>query len=134
MIQLKRFFAPKEVRAALGVLDELACTFDNEAFRIVHLQVERWIFSNPQKFAARVRAGTRPRNLVLAAVSDLAARHVESGEYHYYRGFLPPGGLGEDFVKIYDASVDEAVRLGFITDEWAKEQRAGLRRNIETVG
>jgi hypothetical protein len=43
-------------------------------------------------------------------------------------------GPGEEFLKIYDRTVDESVRLGFVDKEFAEKQKAGLRDNIKTVG
>ena len=130
----KKLFAPKEVRAAIGVLDELKCTFDCAAFSIIHKQVERMILANSHDIVAAVRKGRLSRQLILGLVSSLAGDHVESGDYHVYRGVLNPLGPGEDFIKIYDTTVDELVRMGVVEAEYAEKQKAALRENIETIG
>lgn len=131
---LRKLFAPKEVRAALGVLDELECTLDCSGFRIIRQEVEDMILAHRREFASMVRQGTPPRQWVLGAVSNVAAQHVESGQYHMYRGLLSPMGPGEHFLRIYDAMADELVRMGVLEADFAAEQKAGLRENIKSVG
>ena len=130
----KKLFSPKEVRAAIGVLNELECTYDCVAFRIVREQVERLIFKNPKVFVDVIKKGTPPRQWVLGTVSNFAGDHVESGEYHVHRGLLDPLGPGNDFLKIYDATADELVRMGVLEAEFAERQKAGVRDNIRDVG
>lgn len=131
---LKKVFAPKEVRAAIGVLDELESQFDCDAFRIIRRQIEQMILARPYEFAGVVRGGMTARQWILGTVSNIAGDHAESGQYHAYRGMLNPMGPGEDFLKIYDATVDEGVRMGFVDKEFAEKQKAGLRDKIRTVG
>lgn len=134
MTFFKKFFAPKEIRAALGVLDELESRFDCDAFRIVRQSVEQMILARSQEFVEVIRKGTPARKWILGAVSNFSGDHAESGQYHLHRGVLNPLGPGEDFIKIYDGTIDESVKMGFLEKEFAEKQKAALRQNIEDVG
>ena len=131
---LRRLLAPKEAQAAIGILDELELTFACAAFRVIREQVEPMILARPKEFAEIVRRGTPVRQWVLGAVSNVAGDLVESGRYHIYRGVLDRMGPGEDLLRVYDSTIDEAVRLGFVDANWGEKQKVGLRRNIEAVG
>lgn len=132
MTFFKKLFAPKEIRAAIGVLDELESMFDCDAFRIVRQSVEQMIFARSQEFVEVIRKGTPARKWILGAVSNFSGDHAESGQYHLHRGVLNP--LGNDFIKIYDGMIDESVQMGFLEKEFAEKQKDGLRQNIENVG
>ncbi len=43
-------------------------------------------------------------------------------------------GPGEAFVRIYDTTIDEQVRLGDFDAAWAEKQKTALRRNIKKAG
>jgi hypothetical protein len=141
--------APKEVRALLGILDEIACTrvsqsgitipsadtwHDSEAFQIVRKEIEKIILAHPDEFARMVQDGTSPREWVWAAISNIAGNHVESGEYHIYRGFLNPLGPGQYLMKLYDTALDELTRMGAMQLDHATEEKSALRKNIRDVG
>ena len=124
----------KEIRAVLGVLDELNCTFDSAAFRIVRKDVEALILAHPDSVVSMVQKGGSPRVFVCCWIANRTGDHVESGEYHLHRGWLRPGGTGEDLLRLYDAMADELVRLGYIDRDIAKERKAGVREGIRTIG
>lgn len=129
----KRLFAPQEVKAAMGVLEELETRFDNDAYRLVRADVEKVILRDPRGFANMIKDGTPVRRWINGAVSNIAGDYAESGEYHLHRGILLPS-IGEDFLKLYDAIMDDSVRMGVLDQEWVAEQKAGLRRRISSVG
>ena len=145
----KKLTAPKEVRAALGVLDEIACTkvsqlgitipsascwHDSDAFQIVRNEIEKMILTRPDWFARMIQEGTSPREWVWAAVGNTAGDLVESGEYHTYRGFLNALGPGEYLLQLFDTALDELPRMDAMQPDYATEQKAALRKNIRDVG
>ena len=129
---LKKLFAPKEVRAALGILDEASLTFDSAAFEMVKSEIEDWLLS--AEFLKVIQKGPSARQCVYAAISISARHHVQSGQYHIYRGILNPLGPGEDLLRMFDAAVNELVRLGSIEPGNAQEQKSATRENIRHVG
>jgi len=146
---LKKITAPKEVQAALGVLDEIGCTVvpsrllglnipqplhDWQAFKIVRSEVEKVIFTDPHEFARMIQDGRPLRQWVWGAVANIAGDLAESGQYHIYRGALNPMGPGEDLVQLFDMAADELTRMGVLQPDYAEKQKAGLRENIRTVG
>ena len=145
----KKLTAPKEARAALGVLDEIACTkvsasgitipsascwHDSEAFQIVRKEIEKMILARPKEFARMVQKGTSPRKWVWGAVGNIAGDLVETGQYHFYRGEINPLGPGEHLLQLFDMALDELTRMGAIEADYAIEQKAALRKNIKDVG
>jgi len=129
-----RMTTPKEIRDAISILDELETKFRCKAFEIVREQVQSELLANGDGIAAIIRKGKSVRGMLLGAIGNAAADHVESGDYHLYRGIINPLGPGNDFVKIFDAVVDESVKLGLIDGEWAETQKAALRDNIRNIG
>jgi len=141
--------APKEVLAALGVLDEIACLqvpnqgiaipraqfwHETEAFRMVRPLVEKAIFAYPGRFARMIQNGTSARQWVWTVLANMSGDLVESGEYHVWRGALNPLGPGEYLLQLFDTAVDELIKMGVMNHEYASEQKAGLRKRIAEVG
>ena len=117
--------ARKEVRAALGVLDEIACIHvsnqgiaipsaqfwhETEAFRIVRGMVEEVILANQDGFARNIQNGTSVRQWVWAVIANMSCDRVETGEYHIYRGVLNPLGPGEYLLRLFDTALEELVK------------------------
>lgn len=134
MNPFRRLRLPREIKDALGVLDELATIFDPGAFRLVRTHVEGGFRRYPREFVSMVGQDTPVRQIVLQAVSNTAGDLVESGEYHIYRGVLDPMGPGDHLLKIYDATTQELVRMGVVDPAYAETQRQGLRKNIAMIG
>ena len=134
MIILKKLFAPKEIRGVLGVLDEAECRFDCPAFKMIRNIIEKAVLANSNGVAKKIRDGLSPRQSAYSMIANIAGDHVESGQYHIYRGVLNPMGIGEDLLKIFDAAVDEMVTISAVDKEYAEKQKKGIRENIKTVG
>ena len=137
--------APKEVRDALGVLDEASRTFDNcfrsslgapvpEAFQLVRKQIEEALLAHPDAFVRIVQEGVSPRERVYSLISDIAGNLLKSGQYHMCRGVLSPLGPGEGLLGLFDMAVDELVRIGAMDSGKAETEKAAIRKNIEEVG
>ena len=131
---IKKFLAPKEVKAALGILDEASYRFDSEGFRLVREFIEKIIFSEPNKYVDVIQKGMTPRQWVYSAIANIAGDLVESGNYHIYRGVLNPLGDGYDLLKLFDASIDQLTQIGVLDAKDAKKQKAAIRDNIKSVG
>ena len=131
---------PKEVRAALGILDEIECTFHpniyffEHAFAIVRKKIEEVILGDPEDFVQIIQGGRQPRQWIWSAIANVAGDHVESGEYHIYRGALNPLGPGKGLLALFDMAVDELVKLGCLTPEVGQQQKSAVRSNIADVG
>ncbi|WP_428388746.1 hypothetical protein [Mucisphaera sp.] len=134
MNPITRFFLPKSVKAAIGILDELEYQFDTEAFRIIRPIVEQRIIKNQGQYNKVLNEGTPVRFVVMGMLADLAADHVESGQYHVYRGVLDPMGPGQDFLNIFDKILREGEKLGYNDKETVDTQMAAIRKNIKSVG
>jgi hypothetical protein len=132
---LKKAFAPKEVKAALGALDETAYRFQTEAFLIVRNIIEKYLLSYPDALDHIIRenGGRTPREWVYSQIGNIAGDMLESGQYHVYRGVLNVG-IGEDLLNMFDATYDELVQMKAIDPDYASKQKATLRRNIQQVG
>ncbi len=135
MKALKRMFAPKEVRAILGVLDEADYRFDCPAFTMIKGAIENLVLgAESAKIAANVRKGISPRQSVYSWIVNIAGDELETGRHHLHRGILNPMGLGVDLLRIFDAAGDELVQIGAVDADYAAKQKAGLRKNIENEG
>lgn len=145
----KKLTAPKEVRAALAVLDEIACTkvsqlgitipsascwHDSEGFQIVRNEIEKMILARANEFARMIQKGTSPRQWVWGAVANIAGDLIESGQYHIYRGVLNPLGPGEYLAQLFGVAVDELASMGTVDPDYARDQKAALWKNVGEVG
>ena len=134
MNALRKLFAPKEAKAAFGILDELSLTFDFRAFEKIKGAIEKNLVSRSGEFVRLLRSEPSPRKCVFGAVANLAADLVESGDYHIYRGALNPMDDGENLLRLLDAALDELVHIGAMDASFASEQKEAVRKNIENVG
>jgi len=133
---LKKAFPSKEVKAALGALDEAANRFQTEAFRIVRNVIERSLQANPNAFVHLIHesGGRTPREWVYSQIGNIAGELLESGQYHIYRGVLNPIGPGNDLLKMFDATYDELLQMKAVDPAYANRQKEALRKNIQDVG
>jgi len=133
---LKKVFAPNEVKAALGALDEAAYRFQTEAFQMIRRVIEKSVLTNPNEMVRAIResAGRTPREWVYSQIGNIAGDMLESGQYHIYRGVLNPMGPGEDLLKMFDATYDELVHMKAIDSDYANKQKAALIKNMKDVG
>ncbi|MGI6348252.1 MAG: hypothetical protein ACOXZ1_03630 [Patescibacteria group bacterium] len=132
--EMKKSFSKKEVKEALGILEEASKEFGSGGFDLVKEYVEKSILSDTKQFLDVVREGRSVRKYVYSMIANTSGDLAESGHYHIYRGVLNPMGPGEDLLKIFDAAMDELVRLGDTDAENAKKEKAAVRKNIETMG
>ena len=131
---IKKLLAPKEVKAALGVLDEASYTFDSVGFQLVREHIEKIILSQLDKSVDVIQKGMTPRQWVYITIANIAGDLVESGNYHIYRGVLNPLGSGNDLLKLFDAAIDQLTQIGALDAKDAKKQKATIRDNIKSVG
>jgi len=132
--EVKKSFSKKEVKEALGILEEAGKGFGSGGFDLVKEYVEKSILSDTKQFLDVVRKGRSVRKYVYSMIANISGDLVESGHYHIYRGVLNPMGPGEDLLKIYDTAMDELVRLGDTDAENAKKEKTAVRKNIEAMG
>lgn len=133
---LRKAFAPQEVKAALGALEEAAYRFQFDAFQMVRTVIEKSLFSNPDAFVRAIResGGRTPREWVYSQIGNIAGDMLESGQFHIYRGVLNPIGPGEDLLKMFDVTYDELLQMKAVTPEYATSQKDALRECIRGVG
>lgn len=133
---LKKAFAPKEIKAAYGALDEAAYQFQNEAFQIIRKVIEKIIQSNQETIIKTIKEsdGRTPREWIYSQIGNVAGDILESGRYHMYRGTLSPMGPGPDLLKIFDTSYDVLLQMNAINLDYANEQKQAIRQNIKEIG
>jgi len=129
---IKRTLAPKEVKVALNVLDELSLEFQTEAFETIRRQIEKGILGDYKNVITQVKDEASARQLIYFSIANIAAEYVESGHYHIYRGVL--NLLGNDLLSLFDMATDRLLEDGAISEKEAKEQKTGIRKNIKCVG
>jgi hypothetical protein len=128
------FFGSSEVKAAYGVLAEANHRFESEVFSLIKEEIETALRKNPSDIIDAARRGITPRQVVYTAIVNIAGDHLESGQYHIYRGVLNPTGFGPTLKRIYNTSLDELATMNAITKESAEEQKEIMRKNIRSNG
>jgi len=132
---LRKIFASKEVKAALGVLDELDYECNSYAFQLVRKQVESAILEEPEEFVSIItRQGKTPRQKIYSYLEKVAGDYLECGsrDYYVYRGLLNP--TGEQLLRVYDRIIDQMREIDYISEEEARKQKSNIRKRIEEVG
>ena len=132
--EIKKSFSKKEVKEALGILEEASQKFGSGGFDLVKQHVEKSILSDTEQFMDVVRKGRSVRKYVYSMIANVSGDMVESGHYHIYRGILNPMGPGEDLLKIFDSAMDELVKLGDTDKKNADEQKEAVRKNMANMG
>jgi hypothetical protein len=123
---------PQEIEGALEILDEAEHMLNSPGFQTVRSIIERMLHEHPDKFAEITSGDIHPRQWVLTTIANVTGDLVESGEYHVYRGVLMDHG--KELLKLFDAVVDELIKMKVIDSHDGKEQKAAIRENIKTVG
>lgn len=137
---LRKILSSKEVRAALAILDEASYMFDHHhgylsgAYQLVRDIIEQVILDNPSEFTQVIRNGKSPREYIYSDIANTAGDLLESGQYHIRRGHLNPIGPGEDLWRLFNAALDELVRIGAIEPKVADEEKAAILKNIGDAG
>lgn len=129
---VKRIFAPKEVKIALNVLHELSLELESQAFKEIRSQIEEGILSDYKNVVIQVKDRESARHLIYFSIANISADYIESGHYHIYRGAL--NLLGNELLNLFDMAVNRLLEFGAINETEAKEQKAGIRKNIKSVG
>ncbi len=132
-VEFKKAIAKKEVKIALDILSEIGQKFDNDAFEQIKEYIEDQLTSDTREFIETTKK-TSVQQWVYSAVANLAGNLVESGHYHIYRGVLNPMGPGEDFLKIFDWSIDKLGEIKAIDKDMVKKEKEAIRKNIKDVG
>lgn len=131
---IKKIFKSKETKALLGVLDELGCKFDNQAFQLVNSAMKKSIALYPESYTEPIKSGKSAREVVLMCVSNISGDLLESGRFHLYRGVLNDLSGGTDLLILFDYSTDELHHMGASTEEFAKQQKSAIREIIKKTG
>lgn len=132
--EISKSFSEKEVKEAIGILEEASKKNGSGGFELVKEQVEKSILSDPKQFIDVVRKGRSVRKYVYSMIANVSGDMVESGYYHIYRGVLNPMGPGEDLLRIFDSAMDELVELGDTDKGNAEEQKEAIRKNMKNMG
>jgi len=134
---LKKIFASKEVKAAIGVLDELDYEYNSHVFRLVRKQVEGAILEEQKQFAEILKQqGRTPRQKIYSFLEKVAGDYLESGSYDFFiagtRGSLNP--RGEELLKVYGHIIDRMKKDGYISEEEAQKQKSDIQDRIKEAG
>ena len=131
----RKLFDLKEVKAALGVLDELDYICNSSDFQLARKIVESTILARQDKFAiALKKQGRTPRQKVYSMMESAVGDYLESGRHDFfvYRGVLTP--TGEELLKIYDRIIDQMREIDYISEEEAHKQKNNIRDRIKETG
>lgn len=136
MTLFKKMFLEKEVKAVLGVLDELDFEFkEYSSFENVKKIAEKIIINNKEKIRKiMARDNISPRRTAYSWINNVSGDMLESGQYHIYRGTLNPMGPGNELLKIFDVSTDKLVEVGDMDKDKAKQHKKNIRNRISSVG
>jgi hypothetical protein len=136
---IKRIFSSKELKAALGVIDECDVLFSNSSlggngFDIIKSELKAYMHKNEKNLIDHIEKGQSPRACVLFAIATMTKNQIISGNYHIYRGVLNNLSGGSSLQSIYNQSLDLLVKEGRLTEEDSKYSKDQLRKAIEEMG
>lgn len=139
MYFIKRIFASKELRSALGTIDELDLIFSKSSiggsgFEIIKKQLTTYVLRNEKELIEFNLNGQTPRVSVLFATAKMAKNQLMTGKYHIYRGVLNNLSEGPSFKYIYHKVIDFLVKAGRLSEEDAIYSRDQLNELIRDTG
>lgn len=127
-----------KVKEAILALDEAELKYrdHSEGFKILRDKLEKDIRSNPEALVRVLEEveGRTAREFVYSWLGNFAGNFLESGDYHVWRGVLMPGTPCDDFLAIFDSTLDELVHMKSIDSKFAEKQKRQLRANIKSNG
>lgn len=131
----KEIFVSKEIKAVLGVLDDLDSEFNKFLmFPEVKIRVKETLLKN-DKYISNIiiEQDIKPLRTAYSWINNISGDMLESGEYHIYRGTLNPTTGGE-LLQLYDISTDKLLELGDMDKAGACKHKEDVRRNIASTG
>ncbi len=136
---LKRFFADKETKAALGAVDECDLIFSSDgtfgdSFKIIKAELVPYLYKGSHILKEHIKKGQSLRSCVYTAIAKIAQDHITSGQYHMYRGVLSSMGPGHALHKICIKAIDLVVKEGSVTQENGEQWKADIREQISKTG
>lgn len=136
---LKRLSPSKEIKAALGIVEECDLIFSTDAlfgdsFKIIKAELIPYIHKSSDILEEYIKEGQSVRSCVYTAIATIAQSHVTSGEYHIYRGILNSISPGAALLEICDKAIDLLVKEGSLTQENSEQWKADIREQISEVG
>lgn len=130
----KKFLAPKEVKAALAVSEEVSFTYNCQEFEVIRKKLDELMLHQQDLLVKQIREGRTPRQCVYTVLSNIIGRELASGQHHIYRGVLSPMGPGPKLLTIFNSVIDELVNLGLEDEEGGKEVKRRIQQDIASVG
>lgn len=129
----KTLFASKPIKLLLNQLDIFEDKVDLPGFSLVKQKVIQNIRANEVAFAKAItESHISSEQIIAAEVANVSGDMLETGEHCMYRGTLSPSG--EQLMVLFGNALDELARMGAISEEKKREDVAGLRATIRTVG
>ncbi len=124
----------KEIKAVLGVLDELDYEFKEFfCFKDVRNLAEKIIIKNKNDIIKIMHdQDISPRRTACSWINNVSGNFLESGQYHVYRGVL--NHIGKEYLKIFDKSTDMLFEVGDMSKERAEQHKQDMRKCIQGVG
>jgi hypothetical protein len=135
----RRVFASKEVKAALGVVDECEFMFSpaglhGDSFNIIKAELVPYLYKTSANLKEQVQNGRTVRACVYTSIAVMAQSHISSGQYHMYRGVLRPMGPGPALHEICRKAIDLLIKEGDVTEEDAQRWKNDIVKQISEVG
>jgi len=133
------FFKKKENENTEKYLAELKIAeilYMNGSFSIIKNIIEKQIKNNTDSIDQIIEEsnGGTSKEWIHSQIGNIAGDLLESGNYHVYRGVL--NITGNELFKIFEKSYEILLEIHAkdIDKEYANEQIAVLKRNINSLG
>lgn len=131
---MKKFFAKKEIKDLIKIVDDMALEVSSEGYKHVQKIMKDLVYKQSNEIVDSIQSGKKIESIAYSEMANLCGDLLESGHYHLHRGLINPMGIGEDLLGLYDYCVDKLVSIGDIDSSRAKSEKDMLRRNIKSVG
>lgn len=136
---IANLFRPKEVRATLQALEDLAPSFASSApcahgaMKLVFGEARQLIAQQARDTVASIRdENWAPRDLALLLISKRAFAHATSGAHHAYRG--TPNQTGRAIAAIYTTAGKLMVESACIELSEQHSDQVALVKAMKEVG
>ncbi len=127
-----KLFPPFEVRLTKEAVDAFLNTYPSTCTELIRAGVNNFL-RDTERVVYPIRIDhMKPDQLALILITNVLAEHLQSGQFHVYRGIL--GMVGQDMLKLWDIAAKDIRKLGYHTEEEMQKELTWIREQIKQMG
>ena len=128
----KRRRVSQEQVELLEFVESLSQEWNGIGWEDVLKYARQYIPNNSEAIVKAIASGESIKCMAFSLIGTIAKEFVYSGRFHVYWGVL--NLFGDDYVRIYDRSMDNLAQLGDFTEAEVSKAKREFREDFATMG